>query len=55
MDISNLSHAEFKTLVSRTLKEFIEYFNSIIKTQAEMKFALSEIKKNLQGNQQWRG
>ena len=31
------------------LKELIEYFNSIKKTQAEMKFTLSAIKKNLQG------
>ena len=31
------------------LKELIGYFNSIKKTQAEIKFTLSEIKKNLQG------
>ena len=49
MKISNLSDAEFKTLVIRMLKEIIGYFNSIKKTQAEMKFTLSEIKKNLQG------
>ena len=30
------------------LKEFIGHFNSIKKTQAEMKATLSEIKKNLQ-------
>ena len=30
------------------LKELIGYFNSIKKTQAEIKFTLSEIKKNLQ-------
>ena len=36
-------------MVVRMLKELIEYFNSIKKTQAEMKFTLSEIKKNLQG------
>ena len=30
-------------------KELIGYFNSIQKTQAEMKVALSEIKKNLWG------
>ena len=30
-------------------KELTEYSNSIKKTQAEMKFTLSEIKKNLQG------
>ena len=48
MKISNLSDAEFKTLVIRMLKELIGYFNSIKKTQAEMKVALNEIKKNLQ-------
>ena len=31
------------------LQELIEYFNSIRKTQGEMKVALREIKKNLQG------
>ena len=30
-------------------RELTGYFNSIKKTQAEMKVALSEIKKNLQG------
>ena len=49
MEITNLSDAEFKTLVIRMLKELIEYGTSIKKTQAEMKVALSEIKKNLQG------
>ena len=49
MEISNLSDAEFKTLVIRMLKELTGYFNSIKKTQAEMKITLSEIKKNLQG------
>ena len=49
MEISNLSDAEFKTLVIGKLKELIRYFNSIKKTQAEMKFTLSKIKKNLQG------
>ena len=48
MEISNLSDAEFKTLVIRMLKEIIGY-NSIKKTQGEMKVALSEIKKNPQG------
>ena len=48
MMISNLSDAQFKTQVIRMLKELIRYINSIKKTQAEMKFALSEIKKNLQ-------
>ena len=49
MEISNLSDAEFKTLVIRMLRELSEYFNSIKKSQAEMKVTLSEIKKNLQG------
>ena len=48
-EISNLSDAEFKTLVIRILKELTVYFNSIKKTQAEMKVTLSEIKTNLQG------
>ena len=48
MEISNVSDADFKTLVSRMLKELIGYFNAIKKTQAGMKVALSEIKKNLQ-------
>ena len=47
MEISNLSGAEFKTLVIRMLKELIGYGNSIKKTQAEMKFTLSEIKKKI--------
>ena len=49
MEISNLSDAEFKTLVIRMLKEITGYCNSTKKTQAEMKVTLSEIKKNLQG------
>ena len=48
MEISNLSDAEFKTLIIRMLKELTGYFNSI-KTLAEMKVTLSKIKKNLQG------
>ena len=47
VELSKLSDAEFKTLVIRMLKELIEYFNSMKKTQAEMKITLSEIKKNL--------
>ena len=47
--IANLSDAKFKTLVIKMLKEFIEHGNSIKKTQAEMKVALGEIKKKLQG------
>ena len=49
MEISNLSDAEFKTPVIRMLKDFIGYFNSAKKTQAEIKVTLSEIRKNLQG------
>ena len=45
MEITNLSVAEFKTLVIRMLRELIEYSNSIKKTQAVMKVTLSEIKK----------
>ena len=36
MEMSNLSEAEFKTLITRMLKELSEYFNSIKKSQAEM-------------------
>ena len=46
MEIRNLSGAEFKTLVIRMHKELIGYFNRIKKTRAEMKIALSEIKKS---------
>ena len=35
IEISNLSDAEFKTLVIRMLKELIGYFNSIKKTHTE--------------------
>ena len=48
-EIANLSDAQFKTLVIRMLQELTGYFNSIKKTQAEMKVTLCEIKKNLQG------
>ena len=47
MEISNLSDAEFKTLVIRTLKEVSEYLNSTKKIQSEMKDTLTEIKNNL--------
>ena len=50
MEISNLSDAEFKTLVIRMLKELSEDLNSIKKIQSEMKNTLIEIKNNLQGN-----
>ena len=50
MEISNLFIAEFKTPVTRMLKELSEDLNSIIKMQSEMKDTLTEIKNNLQGN-----
>ena len=46
-EIDNLSDAQFKTLVIRMLQELTGYFNSMKKTQAAMKVALCEIKKNL--------
>ena len=49
MEMSNLSDAEFKTLVVRMLKELNEDLGSI-KIQSEMKATLIEIKNNLQGN-----
>ena len=49
IEISNISDAQFKTLIIRMLKEITGYFNTIKKTQEEMKVTLSEIKKNLQG------
>ena len=50
MEISNLSDAEFKTMVIRMLKELSEDLNSIKKIQSDMKETLIEIKNNLQGN-----
>ena len=49
METSNLSDAEFKTLVRRMLRELREDINSIKKTQSETKDTLIEIKNNLQG------
>ena len=49
MKTTNLSDADFKTLVIRMFKELIGYFNSIKMIQEEIKFTLSEIKKNLPG------
>ena len=49
MEISNLSDAEFKTLVIRMLKELSEDVNNI-KIQLEAKDTLIKIKNNLQGN-----
>ena len=45
-ETANLSDAEFKTLVTRMLRELTEYSNII---REEMKVTLSEIKKNAQG------
>ena len=42
MEVTNLSDAEFKTLVIRMLKELTDYGNNI---KEEMKTTLSEIKK----------
>ena len=50
MEKSNLSGAEFKTLVIRMLTELSEDLSSIKKIQSEMKDMLIEIKNNLQGN-----
>ena len=50
MVISNLSDAEFKTLVIKMLNELREDLNNIKKNQSEMKDTLIEIKYNLQGN-----
>ena len=50
MNISNLSDAEFKTLIIRRLKELSEDLNSIKKIQLGTKDTLTEIKNNLQGN-----
>ena len=53
MEISNLSDAEFKTLVIRMLKELSEDLSSIKKTQSETKGTLFEIKNNLQETVEW--
>ena len=45
-ELANLPDAEFKTLVTRMLKELTEYGNDI---KEEMKATLSDIKKNPQG------
>ena len=50
MEISNLSDAEFKTLVIRMLQKLSEDLSSIKKTHSETKNTLIEIKNNLQGN-----
>ena len=50
MEISILSDAEFKTLVTRMPMELSEDLNSIKKIQSGMNDALIEIKYNVQGN-----
>ena len=50
MEISNLSDAEYKTLVMRMLKERSEDLSSIKMIQSEMKDTLIEIKDNLRGD-----
>ena len=45
-EITNLSDAEYKTLVIRMFKELTEYGNNI---KEEMKVILSKINKNIQG------
>ena len=50
MGISNLSDAEFKTLVIRMLKELSEDLKTITNIRSETKDTLNEIKNNLQGN-----
>ena len=50
MEISHLSGAEFKALVIRMLKELSEDLKSIKMIQTEMKDTLTEIRSNLQGN-----
>ena len=49
MEISNLSDAEVKVLVTRMLKKLSEDLNNIKKIQSEIKDTLIEIKNNLQG------
>ena len=49
MEISNLSDAEFKTLVLRMLRELSEDLSSMKEIQSEMKDTLIEMKTNLQG------
>ena len=45
MEISNLSDAEFKTVVIRMFKELSEDLSSIKNIQSEMKDTLIEMKK----------
>ena len=50
MEISNLSDAEFKTLVIRMLKELSGDLSRMKNIQSETKDTLIEIKDNLQGD-----
>ena len=50
MEMSNLSDAEFKTLVIRMLKVLSEDLNGIKMIYSKTKETLIEIKNNLQGN-----
>ena len=50
MELSNLSDAEFKTLVIRMLKELSEDLNSIKRIQWETRDTLIEINNNIQRN-----
>ena len=50
MKISDVSDAEFKTLVIRMLKELGQDLNGIKMIQSETKDTQIEIKNNLQGN-----
>ena len=50
MKISDVSDAEFKTLVIKMLKELSEDLSSIKKVQSETKDILTKIKNNLEGN-----
>ena len=49
-EISNLSDAEFKTLVIMMVKELSEDLDSIKKSPSETKDTLIEIRNNLHGN-----
>ena len=48
-EIANLSDAQFKTLIIRMLTELVEYGHKIEEKVNALK---SEIKENVQGNQQ---
>ena len=50
MEMSNLSDAEFKTLLIKMLKELSEDLSSMEKIQSERKDSLIEINNNLHGN-----